>query len=791
MTTHSTTRRVQMRYGKEDLILETGRMAKQADGSVTVQFGGTVVLVSVVISKEPKEGVSFLPLTVEYQEKTYAAGKIPGGFFKREGRPSEKEILTARLIDRPLRPLFPKGFRNDVQVMALVLSHDGVNDPDIAAIIGASTALGLASSPVQHRVGACRVGRVDGNFILNPTYAELEQGDLDLVVVSTKDGVVMVESGAKEVSEEVVIEALRFGQTHGMESVALQEELIAAVKPAPREFSLQTTDPQLLERVKKLAKSRLDDILRSQSQKEGSGQEKKTLVKELVTQLQNAEGTLTEEQVAEVLEQVEQEMVRGMILQDHRRIDGRDLKTVRPITCEVGVLPRTHGSALFTRGQTQSLASTTLGTSTDEQMIDALPGKTYKSFMLHYSFPPFSVGEIRPVRGPGRREIGHGALAERALRPIMPAKEQFPYTVRIVSEILESNGSSSMATVCGGTLALMDAGVSIKSPVSGIAMGLVREGGRHAVLTDIIGLEDHFGDMDFKVAGTAQGITALQLDLKLTGIPVEMLSEAILQAKPARAHVLEKMLETIPSVRADLSPYAPRITLLKIDPEKIGELIGPGGKMIRKITQESGATIEVEDDGTVMVASANAANAQKAIDFIKGLTEEAEIGRVYQGVVKRITNFGAFCEIAPGKEGLCHVSELSDQFVPKVEDVVKLGDALAVKVVEIDSMGRINLSHKQALLPPGTPPVPPARRSGGERGDRGDRGGRSGGGEYGRRSSRDYRPGEHRGEPRREHGRSEHPRDRHRSGPPSRHHSSNRAGPGEVARERTLENPNV
>jgi len=760
VSNHSTVRRVQMRYGKEELVLETGRLAKQADGAVMVQYGGTVVLVSVVVAKQPKEGIDFMPLTVEYQEKTYAAGKIPGGFFKREGRPSEKEILTSRLVDRPIRPLFPKGFRNDVQLIALVLSHDGVNDPDIAAINGASAALGLSPAPVAHRVGACRVGRVGGQLVLNPTYAELEQGDLDIVIVAGKDGILMVEAGCKEIPEETIVEALRFGQEAAMQSVALQEQLIAQCSVTKPTFPVLGPDAKLVEKVRKLAESRLGALLQAQSHKEGSGEEMKELIKELVTQLQNPEGTLTEGQVKEALDEIERSIVRRSILEERRRFDGRDLTTVRPITCDVGILPRTHGSGLFSRGQTQSLASATLGTSSDEQIIDALQGKWFKSFMLHYSFPPFSVGEIRPMRGPGRREIGHGALAERALRGVMPAKEIFPYTVRVVSEILESNGSSSMATVCGGTLALMDAGVPIKGPVSGIAMGLVRDGSRYSILTDIIGMEDHYGDMDFKVAGTAQGITALQLDLKLTGVPVELLTEALMQAKPARAHVLQQMLATIPASRPELSPYAPRITLLKIDPERIGELIGPGGKMIRKITQESGATIEVEDDGTVMVASSNAAAAKKAVDFIKGLTEEAEIGRVYQGIVRRITNFGAFCEIAPGKEGLCHVSELSDQFVPKVEDAVKVGDTLAVKVVEIDSMGRINLSHKQALLPPGTAPVPPARRSGGDR-------------EYGGRGG----DGGHRGGPRREHQggeRNEHrgpPRDRGdrpRGGPPHR-----------------------
>ncbi len=719
MSVQENVRRVSCAYGKEELVLETGRLAKQADGACMVQYGGTVVLVSVVIAKEPKPEKNFLPLTVEYQEKTYAAGKIPGGFFKREGRPSEKEILTARLVDRPIRPLFPKGFRNEVQVMALVLSHDGANDPDILAILGASTALGLAGAPVAPRLGAARVGWVNGTFVLNPTYAELEQGDLDLVVVSNPEGIVMVEAIAKEVPEEVVVEAMRFGQQEGQASIRLQEELLAKAGFQRQEFPEATLDSKLLEEVRRLAKDRMEELIRSQVEKEQGGEEMRAISEEILKELSPAapkaaatapgEPAITKAAVEEALETLERSLMREMVLTERRRVDGRDFTTVRPITCDVGILPRTHGSGLFTRGQTQSLAAATLGTSSDEQMIDALAGKTYKSFMLHYSFPPFSVGEIRPVRGPGRREIGHGALAERALKAVMPSKEAFPYTVRVVSEILESNGSSSMATVCGGTLALMDAGVPIKEPVVGIAMGLVKEGDRYAILTDIIGMEDHFGDMDFKITGTSKGITALQLDLKLSGVKVDLLREAIEQSKSGRAQVLERIRAALPAPRPELSPYAPRITILKIDPEKIGELIGPGGKMIRRITKESGATIEVEDDGTVLVASADRHASEKAVGMIKGLTAEAEIGKVYQGVVKRITNFGAFCEISPGKEGLCHVSELSDQFVPKVEDVVKLGDTLAVKVVEIDSMGRINLSHKQALLPPGTPPVPPRR----------------------------------------------------------------------------------
>ena len=739
----SNARRVQMKCGKEDLVLETGRLAKQADGSVMVQYGGTVVLVSAVISKEPKAGVDFLPLTVEYQEKTYSAGRIPGGFFKREGRPSEKAILTSRLVDRPIRPLFPKGFTNEVQVIALVLSHDGANDPDTLAIQGASAALGLAGAPIQ-RVGACRVGRGNGQFVVNPTYTEINQGDLDLLVVASRDGIIMVESGAKEVPEETIVEAMKFGIGEALRAISLQEELIGSSAKVREPFPLCVPEPELVEKVRHAAEPRIAESLRTRAHHEGGDSGKKQMVADILAKVQNPEGTVTEQQILEAIDAIEKQLLRRSILEKGQRMDGRDRTTVRPISCDVGLLPRTHGSGLFSRGQTQSLVSTTLGTGTDEQMIDALQGKWYKSFMLHYNFPPFSVGEVRPMRGTGRREIGHGALAEKAVWAIMPTKEEFPYTVRVVSEILESNGSSSMATVCGATLSLMDAGVPIKAPVSGIAMGLIKEKDKQVILTDIIGLEDHFGDMDFKVAGTAKGITALQLDLKLGGVPVELLAEALMQAKPARALVLEKMLASIAAPRANLSPFAPRITTLKINPEKIGELIGPGGKTIRKITGETGVTIDVEDDGTVKVASTDAAAVQKAVDFIKGLTQEAEIGRVYQGVVRRITNFGAFLEIAPGKEGLCHVSELSATFVPKVEEVVKIGDTLAVKVVEIDSMGRINLSHKQALLPEGTPPIAPAKRGmgGGDRdrgrsgpggGDRDFRRGGGGGGDRGRR----------------------------------------------------------
>lgn len=720
--------RVQTRIGKEELIIETGKLAKQADGAVTVQLGGTVVLVTAVAAKEPKPHLDFLPLTVEYQEKTYAAGKIPGGFFKREGRPSGKEILTARLIDRPIRPLFPKGFRCEIQVIGLVLSHDGVNDPDVLAVIGASAALAISDMPFHGPLGAVRVGRVNDQWVINPTFQEVEQGSLDLVVVTSPDGVIMLEAGAKEIPDAQMVEALRVATEQAQAVADLQRQLVQAAGRPKRTVELKTPSPELIEQVRAAVTSELDAEMVRASQKEGRSETKQALLAKLVESLAPEGSTTTPADVKQAFDEVETAHLRQVILTKRVRADGRDLTTLRPIACEVAVLPRTHGSGLFTRGQTQSLATVTLGTASDEQRIDALEGETRKAFMLHYNFPPFSVGETRPVRGPGRREIGHGALAERALAAVMPLKEQFPYTVRIVSEILESNGSSSMATVCGGTLALLDAGVLIKAPVAGVAMGLVYEGpSRYVVLTDITGLEDHSGDMDFKVAGTAHGITALQLDLKLTGVPLEVLAKAIEQSREPRRMILEGIAAVLPSPRADLSAYAPRITRLKIDPEKIGTVIGPGGKMIRKITKETGATIDIEDDGTVLVASTDAAAAKRAIDTIKGLTEEMEVGKIYEGVVTRLMNFGVFCEIAPGKEGLCHVSELDPNFVPKVEDAVKIGDRFPVKVIEVDFQGRINVSRKQAM--PGMehePPVP-HRREGGGGGSRGGRGESRGG----------------------------------------------------------------
>lgn len=684
---------LKIRFGRNDLILETGKIAKQANGSVTVAYGGTVVLVTACMSREIKEGQDFFPLTVEYQEKTYAAGKIPGGFFKREGRPSESEILTARLIDRPIRPLFPKGLLNEIQIMAIVLSSDGENDPDILSVIGASAALSISDIPSNGPLAACRVARINNEFILNPTYAELEISDLDVVVAANNKGVVMLESKAKEVSEETFLEAVKFGFDNLQCIISLQEEFRRQAGKTKAQIQYKKIDPVLQQKIEELSKDRLKEVYKL-SKKEEREEEVDLLSKELEAKL-TLEG-YTASDIKMGLVEVEKEQVRKKILTENVRIDGRSFKDIRPIKVEVSVLPRTHGSSLFTRGQTQSLAVTTLGTGEDEQLIEALEGEKYKSFMLHYSFPPFSVGETTPVRGPGRREIGHGALSERALLAVMPSKEKFPYTIRVVSEILESNGSSSMATICAATLALMDAGVPIKDAVGGIALGLIKEGTRSLILTDITGLEDHFGDMDFKVAGTSSGITAVQLDLKIDGIDPDLLNACLLQAKEARLFVLDKMNQALAEPRKQLSTYAPRIDIVKVNPEKIGELIGPGGKTIKKIIAQTGASIDIQEDGSVLVASTDAAKSEEAIKMIKAIAEDVEVGRIYIGKVKRIAAFGAFCEIAPGKEGLVHISELADHFVKNAEDIVKVGDEIKVKVIGIDELGRINLSKKQA-----------------------------------------------------------------------------------------------
>jgi polyribonucleotide nucleotidyltransferase len=682
-----------IQFGNEELIIETGAVARQANGSVTVQYGGTVVLVTACMSKEIREGQGFFPLTVEYQEKTYAAGRIPGGFFKREGRPSENEILTARLIDRPIRPLFPKGLLNEVQIIALVLSSDGENDPDILAVIGASAALAISDIPFNGPLACCRVGLQEGGFVLNPTYAQLEHSDLDVVVVGNAQGIIMLEAKCREVSEKTFLEAVTFGFGHIEKIIHFQEDFCRAHGKPKQDVQYKITSPELKRRLEELAKEKLAHIY-SLSKKEEREEEADLLAKELETSL-TPEGYQVED-VRVALEEVEKEQVRKKILKENIRIDARGFKDIRPITCAVSVLPRTHGSCIFTRGQTQSLAVTTLGTGEDEQLIEALEGEKYKSFMLHYSFPPFSVGETAPVRGPGRREIDHGVLAERALLAVIPPKEKFPYTIRVVSEILESNGSSSMATVCASTLSLMDAGVPIKDVVAGVALGLVKEGSKAVVLTDITGLEDHYGDMDLKVAGTKQGITAVQLDLKIDGISLELMDLCMKQAQEARGFILAKMTSVLNTPREKLSSYAPRIETLKINTEKIGAVIGPGGKIIKHIIATTGASIDIQDDGTVLVASTDPMKSNEAIAMIKAITEDVEVGRIYNAKVKKVTNFGAFCEIAPGKEGLVHVSELAEGFVKNVEAVVKLGDEIKVKVVGIDEQGRINLSKKRA-----------------------------------------------------------------------------------------------
>lgn len=687
--------KMEMELGGKKLIVETGRLAKLADGAVTVQYGDTVVLVTVVASREMKEGVDYLPLYVDYREKTYAAGKIPGGFFKREGRPTEKEILTARLIDRPLRPLFPPGFRNEVQIMAAVLSADVENDPDILAMIGASAALALSDIPFPKLIGAVRVGRQKGEFIINPTHAQVEEGELDLVVAGTEDGINMVEGETKNLNEEIIQEAFLFGHKAVTDIVSHIERLSKAAGKKKRDIQLFKVDEELKGRVEELAREKMAELM-IPLDKQDRQERRRQLVEEVLTNLAPSFPD-KENEIKGALEEIEGKEMRKAVIEKGRRADGRQPSEVRPISCEVAVLPRTHGSAIFTRGQTQSLVTTTLGTAHDEQRQDGLKEETFKSFMLHYNFPSFSVGEIRPVRGPGRREIGHGALAERALRSVLPPSEEFPYTIRIVSDILESNGSSSMATVCGGSLCLMDAGVPIKASMAGIAMGLVMENQKYVLLTDITGLEDHFGDMDFKITGTRQGITAIQMDLKVEGVTPEILKQAFVQAKMALLSILDEMSRVIDRPRPSISKFAPHIIVIRVAVSKLGQVIGPGGKTVRSIIERTGADIDIEDDGEITIAAPNEEGVKKALKIIEDITAEVEIGKIYMGKVKKIMDFGAFVEVLPGQEGLVHISKLADYHVKKVEDEVKVGDEIPVKVMEIDRQGRINLSRKAAV----------------------------------------------------------------------------------------------
>ncbi|MBM4268191.1 MAG: polyribonucleotide nucleotidyltransferase [Deltaproteobacteria bacterium] len=675
--------------------IEVGRLAKQAGGSAFVRYGDTAVLVTATAAPTPRENVDFLPLTVDYQEKTFAAGKIPGGFFKREGRPSEKEILTSRLIDRPIRPLFPKGWNCETQIIATVLSADKDCDPDVIAMCGASAALTVSDVPFAGPIAGIRVGRVGGKFVLNPTAAQLETSDVNLIVAGSADAIVMVEGGAKIVPDAVMLDALFFAHEGLQPILALQEDLRRAVGKPKITPPAVVSNERVESRVREVGTPLLQAALSEPAKMERAA--KFDAAKDQTVTALAAEFPDDDKTIKSAFSKLKYDAVRQRIVKNKKRLDGRDLRTVRPITSEVGVLPRTHGSALFTRGETQALVTTTLGTSSDKQRIDALLGETTKTFMLHYNFPPFSVGEVKFLRGPSRRDIGHGALAERALQPVLPDFESFPYVLRIVSEILESNGSSSMATVCGGSLSLLDAGVKTKAPVAGIAMGLIKEGDSFAVLSDILGDEDHLGDMDFKVAGTAEGVTALQMDIKIAGVDREVMKTALEQAKEGRLHILGEMAKCIGEARGTMSPYAPRITTIKIRKDKIRDLIGPGGKVIRGLVEETGCTIDVSDDGTVQVASSDGEAMKKALDRISAITAEAEVGRIYNGKVRKIVDFGAFVEIMPGTDGLLHISQISHERIRNVTDVLKEGDEVRVKVLDVDRSGKIRLSRREAM----------------------------------------------------------------------------------------------
>ncbi|HQS10098.1 MAG: polyribonucleotide nucleotidyltransferase [Rhizobiales bacterium 24-66-13] len=688
--------REELDWGGRTLILETGKMARQADGAVLVTYGDTKVLATAVSAREAKPGIDFFPLTVNYQEKTYAAGRIPGGYFKREGRPSEKETLVSRLIDRPIRPLFADGYRNETQVVITVLAHDLENDPDIAGIVGASAALTLSGVPFMGPIGGARVGFIDNEYVLNPTTDELKESALDLVVAGTGDAVLMVESEAKELPEEIMLGAVMFGHRHFQPVIEAIIRLAEKAAKEPRAFA--AADNSALEaKIREIAEADLRaayKIVQKQSRYEAVGAAKSKVKKYFEELAMDGQPAPASQQVGEVLKALEAKIVRWAILDDGIRIDGRDVRTVRPIVSEVGVLPRAHGSALFTRGETQALVVATLGTGEDEQFIDSLEGTYKEHFLLHYNFPPFSVGEAGRMGSPGRREIGHGKLAWRAIRPMLPPKHEFPYTLRVVSEILESNGSSSMATVCGASLSLMDAGVPLRRPVAGIAMGLILEEGKFAVLSDILGDEDHLGDMDFKVAGTDRGVTALQMDIKIAGITEEIMKVALGQAKEGRAHILGEMAKALTSARSELGEHAPRIEVMNIPVDKIREVIGSGGKVIREIVEKTGAKINIEDDGTIKIASANGESIKAAINWIKSIASEPEVGQIYDGTVVKVVDFGAFVNFFGSKDGLVHISQLGKERVNKTSDVVKEGDKVKVKLVGFDERGKTRLSMK-------------------------------------------------------------------------------------------------
>ena len=690
--------RFERTIGALPLTLEVGELAGLAGGAVTVRYGDIMLLATACVSDRPREGIDWFPLTVDFEERMYAAGKIPGSFFRREGRPSTDAILSCRLTDRPIRPLFPKGFRNDVQVIITVLSVDREQVPDVLGTIGASAALSISEIPFAGPISSVRIGYIDGEFVINPTYSQLEESGLDLIVAGTRDAVMMVEAGASEVPESIVLEAIEFGQRVNGDVLDIQDELIAKVGKPKLEFETATLRPEVKDAVQSALEGKLDELSSAADERSAAMRARR---QELVDRLGEQ---FDEKEIGEALQQVVKETVRASILEG-KRPDGRDPTEIRPISCSVGIVPRAHASGLFTRGETQVLSIATLGSTGDQQRLDNLSPEEKKRFLHHYNFPSFSVGETRPMRGPGRREIGHGALVERALEAVLPSEEEFAYTVRLVSEVLSSNGSTSMASVCGSTLSLMDAGVPIKAPVAGVAMGLVKgEGDAYTILTDIAGYEDSLGDMDFKVAGTAEGITALQMDIKVKGITVEIMEKALEQAKVARLFILDKITETISAPRDELSQWAPRLIRIQIPVEKIGTVIGPGGRVIRSIIEETKCSVDVEDDGTVYVGSADAEMAQKAVAIIEGLTKDIEVGETYTGKVTRIMDFGAFVEIPGGKDGLVRIGELADYHVPTVEDVVSLGDEIEVKVIEIDAMGRINLSRRAVLAGEDGPP---------------------------------------------------------------------------------------
>ena len=688
----------EIQWGGKKLTLETGRIARQADGAVLATYGETVVLCTVVTSKEPKEGVDFLPLTVNYQEKTFAAGKIPGGFFKREARPSDKETLISRLIDRPIRPLFPENYFNETQIVCTLLNLDKETSPDIVAFVGASAALALAGAPVQSTVAAAKVGYIDKKFVLNPSNSQLENSDLELIVAGTKDGVLMVESKVKQLTEKIMLDAVMFAHKEFQDVIKFIETFTKGKKVSQIEYKDGNVDKNLKDLFNKIEKSYKDEFIKAYKEKDKSIRSdalstiRKKIIDEFILE-DNEE--ITENLVSFATKKVEKELVRSSILKTGKRIDGRDTKTVRPIKAEVGILSRVHGSALFTRGETQALVVTTLGTSLDEQIIDDLEGEFKEKFMLHYNFPPYSVGEASMLRPPGRREVGHGKLAWRAIKPLMPIKDKFPYTIRVVSEITESNGSSSMATVCGTSLSLMDAGVPLKKPIAGIAMGLIKEKKNYAILSDILGDEDHLGDMDFKVAGTKDGITALQMDIKITSITKEIMEKALNQALDGRIKILLEMDKAISSSRKELNSNAPKIQIIKIDPSKIKDVIGSGGKVIKSITEETGVKIDIDDDGTIKIASTDSEGGKLALEKIENIVAEPELNEIYSGTVVKTMDFGAFVNFMGTKDGLVHISELSEKRVGKTTDIVKVGDKVKVKVIGFDNRGKIRLSMKE------------------------------------------------------------------------------------------------